>query len=172
MLAAVRGPYDLAQQQADQRMAGARTQATADRGIYDTAASGENALVLRAIAERAAAIKALMAQASQERALFTQGAQTDLNAQGANLGAYGAANALEANRLGAQGTATNLYGADLDMLAKQQNAQRSAYGAQATADTLSNIQASHDTLLQQLALQRAQDEAKIRAQAAQAGVKL
>lgn len=172
MIAALQAPYNLAQQQLEQRALGANTMVGEQTALLNKSIAEQNAMANSAIAQRQQAIRAILAQANQQQAGFNQQALTDLQAQGINPSGYNQASGLEGQRLVGLGAATQLYGTDLDALARQAAAARTSYAGQSRMDALNNIQAGKTSLLNQIALQRAQDEAKIRAQAAAAGVKI
>lgn len=172
VLAALAGPYDLANQQVRDRVAGARARVGTEAGVLNTAIGGQNKMVEQALAQRNAAIQQIMAQAQQQRAAFDQIARTDLGAQGVGVSGYNQVAGVEAGRLNNLGTAQKLYGADLDALARQGNVARTTYGTLSQQDANNNIGAAEQSALQQIALQRAQEEAKIRAQAAAQGVRI
>jgi hypothetical protein len=151
---------------------GARARAGQENKVLAAAIAQQGKNTEGIIGQRTAAIAQIMADAERQRAMFDQIARRDLQAQGVSGSNYGQAAGLEQQRLAGLGTAQNLYGADLNSLARQQQGNFAAYGAQSQRDVLANIGATEQLMIGNLAKQRAQEEAQLRIQAAAAGVKL
>lgn len=172
MLAAIRQPYDQATVQAQDRATGARRRIDTENAALTKQVGVQNTMANQAIAQRAAALKAILAEAQATQGRFADIARTDLAGQGMNAGAYNQVAGIEANRLAAQSQAQRTFGGDLDALIRDAAAARTGYAAQSRQDALLGVQDAESKLLQQIALQRAQEEAKLRVEAAAAGRKI
>jgi hypothetical protein len=172
ILAAINQPYDMAQQQVTNQAQGGRVRVGQENAALNKGITASNAQTNAAIQQRAALLKQIMSQAQGTMANFNAIGQRDLQGQGIAGTGLDAVAGIEAGRMQSLGQAQQTLGGDLDTLLRDQMAQRSAYSAQSQRDALLAISDAEQRAAQQIALQRAQEQAKVRAEAAAAGVRL